>query len=143
VSQPANDFTQSPYSRARFRVLWDGRVVRGILRVSSLRKHFVLEDQVLDHAPVLLERYRTDDEAFEAWAREAEIALRRDRNLDGVAKVVEVQLIDGSTGARLGFVMDECVPITYAAVDQLDALSDEPAMEVLTLSHSGWRTESH
>ena len=73
-----------PYKQFKFRVKWDGRIVAGISKVSTLRrtteviKHREGGDQssarlspgLTSYEPVTLERGVTHDAEFEAWANQ-------------------------------------------------------------------------
>jgi phage tail-like protein len=152
---PVNPSRLDPYKDFRFRVKWDNKYVPGISRVSPLRRRTVAVDErsgadpnrvhrspgTTTWDPLVLERGRTQDTSFEAWANlvwneEGEISLKNFRkNI-----VVEVENEQGVVA--LAFEVFRAWPSEYVAVGQLDSEGNATLIESLTLEHEGWERDS-
>lgn len=149
-----NPHRRHAYGNRRFRVRWDGRVVPGVTRVSGLvrRTDTIATRDGNDpgtplptpgettYEPITLERGRTHDDAFEAWAdlvfdRDAESG---ETDLDEFQKSVVVDLLNEGGQVVMAFHVFDCWPSEYVALGTLDANDPERATESLTLQHTGW-----
>ena len=143
-----------PYKSFRFRVKWDNKVVPGIFRVSPLRRTTAAIDQRsgtdpsedhrspgrTDWGPILLERGRTHDTAFEDWANlvwneSGEMSLKKFR------KDVVIELENEQGVTVMAFTVHRAWPSEYVALGPLDSESEAVAVESLTLEHEGWERD--
>ncbi len=148
-----------PYKNFKFRVRWDGRVVAGVSKVSTLRR----VTQVVEHRdgddpallrrspsvtrfdPIRIERGVTHDSAFEDWANlvwrlgagaGAEVALAVFR------KDVAVEMLNEAGQVAKAWRVYRAWPSEYAALPDLDANAPGVALETLVLQHEGWERDT-
>src|SRR5919204_6379975 len=152
---PVNPTRFDPYKGFRFRVKWDNEYVAGVSRVSALRRTTVAVDERsgsepnrdrrspgrTNWAPIVLERGKTQDTAFEDWANlvwneSAPMSLRHYRK----DVLVEVQNEQGTT--VLAYKIYRAWPSEYVAIDNLDSESDATLIETLILEHEGWERDT-
>lgn len=147
-----------PYKQFKFRVRWDGRYVPGVLHVSWLtRTTEVITSRPgsapsaerrspgqTRYEPIVLERGRTHDDAFERWANKvwnfgsgsgSEISLADFR------KDIIIEMCNEAGQTVMSWAVYRCWPSKYSAVNDLDALSTEVAIESMTLEHEGWERD--
>ncbi len=155
-----NAYRVDPYKNFKFRVKWDGRYVAGISRVSGLRR--VTEvvtmrdgaDPSTEHRmpgrttyePITLERGRTHDPEFEAWARKVwnpGAGPGSESSLADFRKDIIIELLNEAGQLVMAFLVYRCWPSMYEALGELDANGDGAvAIETLTLQHEGWERDS-
>jgi hypothetical protein len=117
VSEPAVD---EPLPGFNFRVSWGDRQIASISSVSALRLE-AGADEEMQPGPVEFTRARSGDDAFEAWAA------------DPAPQAVTVTVLNAGDVASLTFLLEEAVPVSYTALDGLDADSAEMARERLVV----------
>jgi phage tail-like protein len=153
-----NPDRMDPYKKFKFRVKWDGKYVAGISRVSRLVRttdvvtHREGGDPSIAHrspgqttyAPIVLERGRTHDTAFEQWANKvwnygggpgSEVSLKDFR------KDVLIDLFNEAGQKVMSFKVYRCWPSEYVALSELGADQSAVASEVLTLENEGWERD--
>ena len=147
-----------PYKNFKFRVVWDGKVIHGIERISGLRR----ETEVVEHRsgsdpnqmrrspgisqynPIVLERGRTHDHAFEAWANlvfDLAAASGESISLKTFRKDIEISLLNEAGQVVMGFNVYRCWPSIYEPLANLDAHGREVVRERLVLQHEGWERD--
>lgn len=147
-----------PYKNFKFRVLWDGRYVAGVSKVSGLRRTTEVvahrtggEPSLARLSPgrtsfdeITLERGVTHDTAFEEWADQvwrlgrgpgSEVALASFR------KDLVIELLNEAGQVVLLYKVYRAWPTRYQALPDLDANGDAVAIEALTLAHEGWERD--
>ena len=143
-----------PYKSFRFRVKWDNKYVPGIFRVTPLRRTTAAVEQRsgadvsedhrspgrTDWDPLVLERDRTHDIAFEEWANlvwneAGEMSLKKFR------KDVTIELQNEQGTTVMAFKVHRAWPSEYVALGALDSESEASAIESLTLEHEGWERD--
>lgn len=144
-----------PYKGFKFAVIWDGRAVAGVSRVSPLRR---MTDVVTHrdgrdpstqrkspgltrYEAVTLERGLTHDTAFEDWANRVhrpghEIALGAFR------KDVRIELRNEAGQVVMAWTLLRAWVSEYQALPELDAASRAVAIERLTLEIEGWERDT-
>ena len=144
-----------PYKNFKFRVLWDGRTVAGVARVSALRRttdvvtHREGGDPSTarrapgqtEYAPITLERGVTHDTAFEAWAGKVLLlgaAHGAEMSLRDFRKNVRIELCNEAGQVVLAYDVSRCWPSSYVALPDLDAAGGAVAIEQLVLQNEGW-----
>jgi phage tail-like protein len=140
-----------PYLNSKFVVKFDGKTpVPGIFRVSSLKRitapvaHRTGTEESEDHLapgmttwePIVLERGRTHDTAFEDWAnlvwtQGSKMSLTKFR------KDIRIELQDEQGTTVMAFNVQRAWPSEYVALGPLDADAPATAVETLTLQHEG------
>ncbi len=142
-----------PYKNFKFRVMWDGNYIPGIMRVSPLLRSTEVIPQrrggeqsletrapgLTRYEPVLIERGITHDHAFEDWAnkvwnlnagmQEASSEFRKD---------ILVDMFNEAGQLVLRYRLIRCWPSEYAALPQLDADGRSVAIESLLIEYEGW-----
>lgn len=148
-----------PYKAFKFRVVWDGRPVAGITRVSGLlRRTEVVEHReggdpsatrkspgLTRFEPVTLERGITHDTAFEAWANKVwtlGAARGAEASLADFRKDVRIELMNEAGQAVLAYTLLRCWVSEYRALPDLDAAANAVAIEAIVLQNEGWQRDT-
>jgi len=148
-----------PYKQFKFRVKWDGRYVAGVSSMSALSRI----TEVVEHRdgsepntvrqspgrtffePIVLERGRTHDTAFEAWANKVwrfGSGLGSEASLKDFRKDVIIELLNEAGQVALSFKVYRCWPSEYVALSDLDANEEAgTAFEAITLQNEGWERD--
>jgi phage tail-like protein len=143
-----------PYKADRFVVKFDGKTpVPGILRVSPLRRvtaavaeraggdapHDTLTPGTTRWEPIVLERGRSPDTAFEDWANL--VAGEGEMSLKNYRKSIRLELLDEQGRVAMAFTIHHAWPSEYVALGQLDSEGETVALESLTLEYEGWERD--
>ncbi len=152
-----NPHRVDPYKNFKFRVRWDGEVVAGVSKVSSLKRttdvveHREGGDPSTSHKSpgrtkyeaITLERGLTHDPAFEAWANKvSSLANGGQVSLADFRKDVRLELLNEAGQIIKAYQIYRCWPSTYQAVPDLDANAAAVAFEVLVLENEGWARDT-
>ncbi|MFH1277851.1 MAG: phage tail protein [Candidatus Eisenbacteria bacterium] len=160
----ANEFSvnvhrHDPYKRYKFRVKWDGKYVPGVMFVSGLTRTTEVatyrkgnEASGMTHtpgpttyAPIILERGRTHDDAFETWVNKVwnfGAGLGSESSLADYRKDIMIELYNEAGQLAMAWKVYNCWPSKYSAVTEFDAASPDLAIESLTLEHDGWERDT-
>jgi phage tail-like protein len=147
-----------PYKNFKFRVKWDGHYIPGVSRISPLRQtvevmqHREGGDPSVDRKspgrisfdPIILERGRTHDTAFEAWAGKVwhlGSGLGSEVSLADFRKDVIIEFYNEAGQLALAFKAYRCWPSEYVALEELDADHTTIAIERITLQNEGWERD--
>ena len=114
---PAAD---EPLPGFNFRVSWGDRQIASISSVSALRLDAGAGKE-MQPGPVEFARARSGDDAFELWGA------------DPTPQAVTVTILDIGGIPSLTFLLEDAVPISYIALDGLDADSAQTARERLVV----------
>ena len=117
MSESAAD---EPVPGFNFRVSWGDRQIASISSISALRLDAGVSEE-MQPGPVEFTRARSVDDAFEAWAA------------DPAPKAVTVNVLSAGGVPSLTFLLEDSVPVSYIALDGLDADSAEMARERLVV----------
>lgn len=109
-----------PLPGFNFRVSWGERQIASISSVSALRLDADADQEMLP-GPVEFTRARSGDDAFEVWAA------------DPAPRAVTVAVLNASGVPSLTFVLEDAVPVSYTALDGLDADSTQTVQERLVV----------
>jgi hypothetical protein len=119
VSAPAAD---EPLPGFNFRVSWGERQIASISSVSALRLDADADvGQEMRPGPVEFTRARSGDDAFEVWAA------------DPAPRAVTVAVLNAAGVPSLTFLLEDAVPVSYTALDGLDADSAQTVQERLVV----------
>lgn len=146
------------YKNFKFRVKWDGRYVPGVSRISPLRRttevvqHREGGDPSADRKspgrtafdPIILERGRTHDTAFEEWANKVwhlGAGLGTEVSLADFRKEIIIEFLNEAGQLALAFKVYRCWPSEYVALEELDADNTRVAIERITLQNEGWERD--
>lgn len=153
-----NTHRYDPYKGFKFRVIWDGRPVAGVDRVSALRR----STEVVRHRdgaepsierlspgrttfePITLSRGVTHDAAFEQWANKSwnlGSGLGSEVSLKDYRKDVIIELFNEAGQVVRSYRVYRAWVSEYQALPELDANADAVAIESITLQHEGWERD--
>jgi len=147
-----------PYKQCKFRVKWDGRYIAGISSVSGLvrRTEIVVHREggepssdrrspgLTNYDPIVLERGRTHDTAFEEWANKVwnfGSGMGAEVSLADFRKDIVIELYNEAGQLVMAWKVYRCWPSKYVSVSSLNADFCTTAMETLTLQHEGWERD--
>ena len=146
-----NPQRRDPYLSSRFVVKFDGKTpVPGIFRVSGLKRitapvaHRTGTEETEDRLvpgltswePIVLERGRTHDPAFEDWANLVWNEGSK-MSLKSYRKDIRIELLNEQGTVVMAFSVMRAWPSEYVALGPLDAEAATTAVETLTLQHEG------
>jgi phage tail-like protein len=148
-----------PYKSFKFRVKWDGGVIRGVDRLTALRRdtdvvvHREGDEPSTDrrspglttYGPIVLSRGRTHDTAFEAWANKVwdyGADLGSEVSLKDFRKDIYIELLNEAGQVALAWKVFRCWPSEYMALGDLDANGNAVAVEHLKLENEGWERDT-
>ena len=147
-----------PYKNFKFLVLWDGRVVAGVSKISPLKR----TTEVVKHRSggdpstprksagrtefeaVTLERGVTHDAEFDRWAnkvwavgagRGTEVSLRDFR------KNIVIQVLNEAGQVAVAYKLYRCWPSEVSILGELDANANAVAIQSLKLECEGWERD--
>ncbi len=152
----ANRF--DPYKNFKFRVVWDGKVVAGVSKVSALKRTTEAVEHREGGMPsrslkgpgrtkyeaITLERGVTHDPEFEKWANKvwnvgagfgAEVSLKDFR------KEISIEVYNEAGQKVIAYVVHRAWVSEYQALPDLDANANAVALEHLKLEHEGWERD--
>jgi phage tail-like protein len=151
-----NPHRQDPYKNFKFRILWEGRAVAGVSRMSALKRSTEVithreggapsaQRQMPGHTrfePITLERGVTHDTAFEAWANQVwKLGLDPESALRSYRKDVTNQLLNENGTPVLVYVVYRCWVSEFVALPDLDANANAVAIESMKLVKEGWERD--
>src|SRR5205814_4384797 len=142
-----------PYKNFKFRVLWDGKTVLGVSKVSSLKrttevvKHRSGGQNSYDHKSpgrssydaVTLERGITHDVEFEKWAN-AVSSYAGDSAMDlaGYKKDLTLEVLNEKSQVALRYFLYRCWVSEFVTVPDLDANANAVALEHVKIQLEVW-----
>jgi len=130
----------NPYKNFRFRILFEGRIVAGVNKVSGLAKSKIAKHRQAEDptgavkAPgrtkfetITLERGMTHDPEFEEWASHS-----RDR------RDIRIEVLDEAGKRVRTHQLYGCRVVEFQALPELDANANAVAIQLMKLEHEGW-----
>lgn len=151
-----NAHRYDPYKNFKFRVLWDGRTVLGVSKVSALKrttevvKHRDGGDNSTDHKSpgrtsyeaVTLERGLTHDLEFEKWANLVH-AYAGDPTMDLSAykKELTLEVLNERGHVAKRYFLHGCWVSEFTATPDLDANANAVAIENIKVELEGWERD--
>jgi phage tail-like protein len=148
-----NTHRLDPYKNFKFRVLWDGKAVLGVSKVSALKrttevvKHRSGGDNSFDHKSpgrssyeaVTLERGITHDLEFEKWANLVH-TYQGDPGMDLVhyKKDLTLEVMNERGQVAIRYFLYRCWVSEFTAVPDLDANANAVAIEHLKVELEGF-----
>jgi len=144
-----------PYKNFKFRVKWDGRYVAGISKVNALsRTTDVVEHREggdpsstrkspgqTKYEAITLERGVTHDPDFETWANKVwshGAGLGAEVSLKDFRKDITIEVYNEAGQLAIAYNVFRCWVSEYKALPDLDAKSNEIAIQSLKLENEGW-----
>lgn len=161
---PSPEFTVNtqrydPYKTFKFRVMWDGKYVAGVSKVSSLTR----TTQVVKHreggAPsmnhlspgqteygaITLERGVTHDPEFEKWASKVWAygnQAGKEASLKDFRKDIIIELYNEAGQKVMAYKVYRCWVSEYTALPDLDASANAVAIQKIKLENEGWERDT-
>jgi phage tail-like protein len=147
-----------PYKNFKFLVLWDGRIVAGVSKVSPLKR----TTEVVKHRSggdpssprksagrtefeaVTLERGVTHDAEFDRWANKVWLVgsgAGSEASLRDFRKDIVIQLLNESGQVAVAFKLYRCWPSEFQILGELDANANAVAIQSLKLECEGWERD--
>lgn len=147
-----------PYKNFKFRVKWDGRYIAGVSKVSALKR----TTEVIEHREggspsstrkspgltkfeaITLERGITHDTEFEKWANKVwnfGASLGAEVSLSDFRKDIYIEFYNEAGQLVLGYKVYRCWVSEYQALPDLDANSNEVAIQYIKLENEGWERD--
>ena len=152
-----NAHRRDPYKTFKFRVIWEGRTVLGVNKVSALKRttNVVSYREGGDNSyerkspgrttydGVTLERGITHDTEFEAWASKVH-AYGGDALMDLVAyrRDIEIAVMNERGLVAMRYFLFGAWPSEFQALPGLDAGEDATAIETLKLEIEGFERDT-
>ncbi|WP_419993656.1 phage tail protein [Streptomyces boninensis] len=147
-----------PYKNFKFLVLWDGRRVAGVSKISPLKR----TTEVVKHrnggdpssprkSPgrsefegVTLERGVTHDPEFDRWANkvwQVGAGLGAEVSLADFRKDIVIQLLNEAGQVAVSHKLYRAWPSEYQVLGELDANANAVAIQSLKLECEGWERD--
>lgn len=142
-----------PYKNFKFRVIWDGRPVMGVSKVSALKrttevvKHRDGGDNSTDrkspgrssYEAITMERGITHDLEFEKWANLVH-SYSGDPAMDlvGYKKDLVLEVMNEKGHVAKRYSLFRCWVSEFTAVPDLDANANAIAIETIKVEVEGW-----
>ncbi len=151
-----NTYRNDPYKTFKFRVMWDGKYVAGVSKVSGLTrttevvKHreggspseASLSPGQTSYPAITLERGVTHDEEFEKWANKVWTygnADGKEVSLKDFRKDIIIELYNEAGQKVIAYKVFRCWVSEYTALPDLDANSGNTvAIQKIKLENEGW-----
>jgi phage tail-like protein len=151
-----NTHRYDPYKNFKFRVIWDGRPVMGVSKVSALKrttevvKHRDGGDNSTDrkspgrttYEAVTLERGITHDPEFENWANKVH-PYNGDASMDlkDYKKPVTIEMLNEKGHVAKRYFLYNCWVSEFQSQPDLDANANAVAIENMKLELEGWERD--
>jgi phage tail-like protein len=147
-----------PYKNFKFRLVWDGRPIAGISKVSGLRRttdvvhhrdgadpsKLIKGPGITHFAPLTIERGVTHDIEFEGWANKVynlEGSLGAESSLRDLRKDIRLELHNEAGQVVLAYNIYRCWPSEFEALPELDANASGVAIQTLVLQYEYWERD--
>jgi len=147
-----------PYKNFKFRVVYDGRTVAGVSKVSALKR----TTEVIDHReggdpssphkspgrtkyePITLERGVTHDLDFEQWAGKVwnfQGGPGAESSLKDFRRNLTIEVYNEAGQKVLAYQVYRAWVSEYQALADLDANANAVLIQNIKLEHEGWRRD--
>lgn len=155
-----NAYRYDPYKNFKFRVMWDGKYVAGISKVSGLTRTTQVvtyreggDPSIARKSPgqteytaITLERGVTHDPEFENWANKVwDFANRgqlgQEVSLQDFRKDIIVELYNEAGQKVMAYNIYRCWVSEFTALPDLDASANAVAIQTLKLENEGWERD--
>jgi phage tail-like protein len=145
-----------PYKNYKFRVLWDGKTVLGVSKVSALKrttevvKHREGGENSTDrkspgrttYEAVTLERGMTHDLEFEKWANLVHhISGDPTTDLKNYKKELTLEVLNERGHVAKRYFLHRCWVSEYTSVPDLDANANAVSIESIKFEMEGWERD--
>ena len=145
-----------PYKNFKFQVMWYGKIIPGISKISCLKRSTDpivhregsepsisrLSPGVWRFEPITLERGITHDTAFEDWAN-LSFSISDPMSLKNFRKDIVINLLNEQGVVVKSFKVYRCWVSEYQVLPVLEANASSVAIESITLENEGWERDIH
>jgi phage tail-like protein len=148
-----------PYKTFQFRIMWDGKYVAGVSKVSGLtRTTQVVKHReggsaaISHHSPgqveysaITIERGVTHDLEFERWANKVWTygnAAGKEVSLKDFRKDIIIEVYNEAGQKVLAYKVYRCWVSEYTALPDLDASANSVAIQKIKLENEGWERDT-
>ena len=148
-----------PYKNFKFLVVWDGRIVAGIQKVSALKRTTEVVKNRSGGDPstprlsagrtefdaITLERGVTHDLDFETWASKVwqlQAALGSEVSLADFRKDIILDFYNEAGQLAISYQIFRCWVSEYQALPDLDANANAVAIQHIKLENEGWMRDT-
>jgi phage tail-like protein len=147
-----------PYKNFKFRVKWEGRYVAGVSKMSALKRTTEVvkyrdggdnntsrkSPGRTEFEPITLERGKTHDPEFRAWADKIWLQgarLGSELSLKDFRKDLIVEVYNEAGQLAIAYRVFRCWVSEYQTLPELDANANAVAIETLKLENEGWELD--
>jgi phage tail-like protein len=146
-----------PYKDFKFRIMWDGRYVAGISKMTALKRSTeVVEYREggdphssrkspgrTKYEPITLERGVTHDNAFEEWANQVTQAGTISPPVAANSrKDIVIDFINEKGKKVLSYRVFQCWVSEFQALPDLDANANSILIQHIKLENEGWERDT-
>ncbi len=153
-----NTARSDPYKNFQFRIMWDGKYVAGVSKVSGLTHTTQAVTRraggspgpahtspgQTEYSPIILERGVTHDADFERWANKVWTRGNREGqevSLKDFRKDIIIELYNEAGQKVLAYRVYRCWVSEYTALPDLDASGNAVAIQSIKLENEGWERD--
>jgi len=145
-----------PYKNFKFRIMWDGKYVAGVSKITALKRSTEpvthreggdpstsrLSPSAWKYEPITLERGLTHDPEFENWANsihspQGDGAM----SLKDFRKDIIIELLNEQGNVVKSYNVSNCWVSEYTTLPDLDAAGNAIAIESMVLQNEGWERD--
>ena len=154
-----NKDRHDPYKNFKFRLMWDGKYVLGVSKVSALKrttevvKHREGGDPSssrkspgrTEYDAITLERGITHDKEFEQWANKVwqyGVNLGQEVSLKDFRKDMILEVYNETGQLVIAYSIYRCWVSEFQAVPDLDANANAVAIQHIKLENEGWQRDT-
>jgi phage tail-like protein len=133
-----------PYKNFNFRIIWDGKYVAGVSKISSLKQstgtvnyrekgdpsNSRVSPSAWKFEPITLERGVTHDAEFWVWVNK--------NPSENVRKNIIIELLNEQGSVAKAYKVYRCWVSECKALPELDASANAVAIESMVLQNEGW-----
>lgn len=146
-----------PYKNFKFRIMWDGRYVAGISKMTALKR----STEVVEHReggdpnssrkspgrtkydPITLERGVTHDNAFEEWANQVtQAGTNSPPAVVNSRKDIVIDFFNEKGKKVLSYRVFHCWVSEFQALPDLDANANSILIQHIKLENEGWERDT-
>jgi phage tail-like protein len=150
--------SHDPYKNFKFKVMWDGRYVAGISKVSALKRSTELVEHREGGDPstsrkspgrtkyeaITLDRGVTQDTEFERWANKVwsyKAGFGVESSLADFRKDLILDVFNEAGQRVISYKIYHCWVSEYQALPDLDANANAIAIQHIKLENEGWERD--
>lgn len=147
-----------PYKSFKFKVMWDGKYVAGVSKVSALKRTTEMVEYREGGDPssghkspgrtkfdaITLERGVTHDTEFEMWANKVwnyQTEAGPEVSLKDFRKDIIIEVYNEAGQKVIAYKVFRCWVSEYQALPGLDANANAIAIQTLKLENEGWERD--